>query len=232
MTKRYFAEFVGTFVIVFCPVIASGTHLDLAMAAWLSGLVVTAMCYTLGPISAAHFNPAVTLAFAVTRKFPWKFVAPYVLCQFAGAAVAGFLGSVMFAPGTGAHHPASVDLVRNVGTELFIGFLLMLVIAAVATDRRVNSTVPAIAIGFTVVVGVMVGGPITGGSMNPARSLGPALWSGSFDPWIWLYLCVPPIGTVTAALLYEFLRLEPAHAQGAPNELLEALQSVEAELKN
>ena len=229
MTKRYLAEFIGTFVIVFCPVIASANHLELSMAAWLSGLAVTAMVYALGPISAAHYNPAVTLAFAVTRKFPWKFVAPYMLCQFAGGAVAGLVGSVMFAPGAGVHHPVANDLARNVGTELFLAFFLMLVVAALATDRRVNSTVPARAIGLTVVTAIMVGGPVTGASMNPARSFGPALWAGSYDAWIWLYLLVPPCGAVLGAVVYEALRLEPEHSVGAPNELLEALQSVDAE---
>lgn len=230
MTKRYLAEFVGTFVIVFCPVIASGQHVELALAAWLSGLAVTAMAYTLGPISAAHFNPAVTLGFAATRKFPWRYVLPYIGCQVAGAVLAGGLGALMFHPGAGVHHPANADLARNVGVELFLSFLLMLVIAGVATDRRVNSTVPALAIGLTVVAAVMVGGGVTGASMNPARSLGPAVWA-PYDPWIWLYLCVPPVGAVLGAVVYDALRLDPEHAKGAPNELLEALEAVETESK-
>lgn len=105
----------------------------------------------------------------------------------------------------------------------------MLVIIAVATDRRVGSTAPGLAIGFTVVLDVLLGGPVTGGSMNPARSLGPALFASSTARIaLPLYLCAAPIGAVLAARAYEALRLEPEHGMGALNELLDALASIEA----
>lgn len=229
MMKRYCAEAVGTFAIVLAPVVASATGAALPVSAWVSGLAVLAMVYSLGPISAAHFNPAVTLGFAVARRFPWRFVLPYCISQFAGAVVAAAVAALLFGPGFGAHVPVSENILRNVGTELLLSMLLMFVIIAVATDRRVSSTVPGIAIGLTIVLCVFLGGPITGGSMNPARSFGPALFAG----WtvlsnFWLYLLVPPMGAVIAACIYEFLRIHPEHATGAPNELLEALEAIQA----
>jgi glycerol uptake facilitator-like aquaporin len=107
-----------------------------------------------------------------------------------------------------------------------LGFFLMLVIIAVATDKRVSSTAPPIAIGLTVVFGVLIGGPITGGSMNPARSFGPALFVPEALETYWIYAVGPCVGAVLAALLYEPLRLDPEHGKGAPNELLEALDRV------
>jgi len=231
MIKRYGAELLGTFVIVFAPVAlsASGSFSGGLMAAALvSGLAVLAMIYALGPISAAHFNPAVTLGFAVAKRFPWRFVCPYWASQFVGAILASALVALLFGPGHGTHIPSEPSLiVRNLGTETVLTFILMLVIIAVATDSRVSSTVPALAIGFTVVFCVLIGGPITGGSMNPARSLGPALFAGSSALAVyWLYLVGPFLGAVLAAMAYERLRLEHSYGQGAPNELLKAQENI------
>ncbi|CAN5706268.1 MIP family channel protein [soil metagenome] len=230
MAKRYGAECLGTFVIVFAPLAASANGADLTVSALVSGLAVLAMVYALGPISAAHFNPAVSLGFASVGRFPLRSVLPYWLCQFGGAILAAGVGAILFGAGHGAHIPTSASVVRNVGTELVLTFILMLVIAAVATDRRAGSTVPGISIGLTVVLGVLVGGPVTGGSMNPARSFGPALFANSAArSSLWLYLAVPLAGAVLAAKVYEALRLHPEHATGAPNELLEALSAIRAE---
>jgi MIP family channel proteins len=240
MIKRYAAEFIGTFFIVFAPVALSATARgpggdgSLLSAAFVSGFAVLAMIYALGPISAAHFNPAVTLGFVVARKFPFKYAVPYWIAQFLGALFAAGIVAILFGPGAGTHVPASPGLVfRNLGTEISISFLLMLVIIAVATDRRVSSSVPALAIGLTVVVGVMIGGPITGGSMNPARSFGPAVFAGG--PALsnyWLYLIAPAVGAVFAALAYEFIRIDVDHAVGAPNELLAALEDIDLPEQN
>lgn len=235
MNKRYAAEFVGTFVIVFAPVALSATSRSpggdgsLLSAALVSGLAVLSMIYSLGPISAAHFNPAVTLGFAVAGKFPWKFAPKYWAAQFLGAIFAAGFVALLYGSGAGIHVPANPgSFIRNFGTEVLISFLLMLVIIAVATDKRVSSAVPALAIGFTVVVGVMIGGPVTGGSMNPARSFGPALFAGgSALSNYWLYLIAPCIGAVLAALSYEFMRIDTHQATGAPNELLEALDDID-----
>lgn len=234
MLKRYGAEALGTFGIVFAPVALSGSSSvhggdpGLLASALVSGLSVLAMIYALGPLSAAHFNPAVTLGFAVSRRFPWKFVVPYWISQLVGAILAGGVAALLFGAGHGTHVPADPTLIqRNVGTEAVLSFLLMLVIIAVATDKRVSSTVPAIAIGLTVVVCVLIGGPITGGSMNPARSLGPAVFAGGAALTnYWIYVLGPFIGAPLAAAAFEALRLDREYAKGAPNELLEALSEM------
>jgi MIP family channel proteins len=234
MLRRYAAEFVGTFGIVFAPVALSGAaHFpgaadDLAAAAWVSGLAVLAMIYALGHISAAHFNPAVTLSFAVARRFPWRFVLPYWTAQFAGAIMAAALAALLFGRGHGVHIPAAGPLSRAVGVEAILTFFLMLVIIAVATDKRVAGAVPGLAIGLTVVFDVLIGGPVTGGSMNPARSLGPALFgSHAALANYWVYVVGPALGAVIAARLYEAMRGGEQHAQGAPNDLYQALAEIE-----
>jgi MIP family channel proteins len=223
MMKRYLAEFIGTFFIVFAPISvgAVGTNPGLLVAALASGFPVLAMICALGTISAAHFNPAVTFAFAVTKRFPWKYVAPYWVAQLLGSACAAGLSLALFASHNGTHIPSDqTNLIRNLGTEITISAMLMFVIMAVATDKRVSGTVPAIAIGFTVVVGVLIGGPITGGSMNPARSFGPAVLAGGAAlANYWLYIFGPVIGAAIAAFVYEAIRLEPEYAKGAPDEL-------------
>ena len=223
--KRYLAEAVGTFGIVFPPVALAATGAGgLVGAALVSGLGVLAMIYSLGPISAAHFNPAVTLAFAVARRFPSRHVLPYIGAQLLGAVFAALLARLLFGVPSGAHIPAAPDaLLRNLGMEITASFFLMLVIISVATDRRVSSTVPALAIGLTVVVAVLFAGPVTGGSMNPARSLAPALVTGG-DALrnVWLYLLAPPVGAVLGALTYESLRIDLPSACGAPSDLTES----------
>jgi len=233
MSRRYLAELVGTLGIVFAPVALSGTgHLPggdagLMAAAWVSGLAVLAMIYALGHVSAAHFNPAVTLGFALVGRFPWRYVFPYAAAQCAGAVLAAALAALLFGPGHGAHVPAPGPAARAVSVEAVLTFFLMLVIIAVATDRRVNGAVPGLAIGLTVVFDVLIGGPVTGGSMNPARSLGPALFAGGPAlTHLWVYAVGPVLGAAAAALLYEVIRGGERHAQGAPNDLYLALQDV------
>ncbi|MDQ2800886.1 MAG: aquaporin [Armatimonadota bacterium] len=235
MMRRYAAEFIGTFGIVFAPVALSATgHLPggesgLMAAAWVSGLAVLAMIYALGHISAAHFNPAVTLGFAVAGRFPWRYVPGYWAAQFSGAIMAAGLAAALFGAGHGTHIP-TVAADRAVGLEAALTFFLMLVIIAVATDRRANGAVPGLAIGMTVVFDVLIGGPVTGGSMNPARSFGPALFaSGAALTHVWIYFVGPALGAVIAARLYEAIRGGEHHAQGAPNDLYEALAEIEAQ---
>lgn len=227
MIKRYLAEFLGTMVIVFAPVAyaavakVSGREPNLFEAAMVSGLPVLAMIYALGALSAAHFNPAVTLGFALAKKFPWKYVPGYWGAQFLGGLSAATLSFVLFGVGAGAHIPSDpLATIRNLGIEACLSFMLMLVIIAVATDRRVSSGVPGLAIGLTVVFAILIGGPITGASMNPARSFGPALFVPAALNTYWIYLIGPSIGTVLAVIIYEAIRLEPQFAKGAPAELL------------
>ena len=233
MIRRYAAEFLGTFGIVFAPVALSATqHLPgsaggLLAAALVSGLAVSAMVFALGPISAAHFNPAVTVAFALAKRFPGRFVLPYCAAQIAGAVCAAALCAALWGAGYGIHVPAAPTN-RAIGTEAVLTFFLMLVIMAVATDKRVSGATPGLAIGLTVVFDVLIGGPVSGGNMNPARSFGPALFDSSGDALraFPVYLVGPLLGAILAGFVYERLRPSHQYAQNAPNDLFAALQDI------
>ncbi len=236
LLRRYAAEAVGTFCIVFAPVALSATgrfpggDSSLMGAAWVSGLSVVAMIYALGHISAAHFNPAVTIGFAAAGRFPWRFVPAYCASQILGGIAGAALAACLFGGGHGVHIPAAGPVLRPLAVEAALTFFLMLVIISVATDRRVNGAVPGLAIGFAVVLDVLIGGPVSGGSMNPARSLGPALFGGRTAlSCYWIYLVGPIIGAILAARLYEVMRGSEEHAQGAPNDLFQALAEIEGE---
>lgn len=230
--QRYLAEFIGTFAIVFgaCGAVisdtASGGTVTLLGIALVPGLMVLAMIYALGPVCAAHFNPAVTIGFAVSRRFPWRHVAPYLLAQIGGALFASALHLALYgrdaamAASFGAHIPR-VAVPQAIGFEIVFGFFLMFVIMAVATDKRVSAPVPGLAIGLTVALAIMFGGPISGASMNPARSLAPAVFAGGEAlAYLPIYILSPIVGAVIAALVYEVLRDGPLHAQSAPADLV------------
>lgn len=210
------AESIGTFALVFagCGAIAVGTLSPAGVAATF-GLAIMAMIYSLGHVSGAHFNPAVTAAFAVGRHFPMARVLPYWAAQAAGAiAAAGLLRLTLGDVPLGVTHPAGSEIQALVW-EVVLTFFLMLVIVAVATDTRAVDQGAAIAIGGAVALGALVGGPISGASMNPARSLGPAIVSGDL-PDLWIYLVAPPLGAIAAALVYRYLRPAPeAQEEGA-----------------
>ena len=181
------------------------THIGVAIT---FGLVIMAMIYAVGHVSGAHFNPAVTLAFAFTRHFPTRLVVPYWLAQLAGAVLAaailrGSLGNIAH---LGATYPSGSDT-QGLLWEGVLTFFLMFVIMAVATDSRAVGEAAAIAIGGTVGLDAMFGGPITGASMNPARSLGPGIVTGDLHA-IWIYLAAPIVGATLAALSYQLIRGE------------------------
>jgi MIP family channel proteins len=200
LNRKLVAEFLGTFGIVFAPVMASAAKTDLAIAAWVSGLAVTAMIYIFGPVSGAQFNPAVTLALTLSGKHEKREVVPYLGAQFLGGLAAGLLGLLLFGGAFGTHVPSAPEAaLRNIATEIVLSAILMAVIFAVI--RKENAFAPLV-IGLTVVLLVMMGGNITGGSMNPARSLGPDLVGGPQTlATIWVYLIGPPVGMVLAWLL-------------------------------
>jgi aquaporin NIP len=212
MIKRGVAEAIGTFGIVFfgcgaIMVIERFPHtLSPVAVPVIFGLVVAAMIYALGHISGAHFNPAVTLAFAVSRHFPFRDVVAYWIAQVIGALVAIALLDIILPPGHtfGATIP-KVDISSAFAWEVLLTFVLMFVIMGVATDTRAVGTMAGAAIGAAVMMDAFVGGPVTGASMNPARSLAPLLMEGRLDLF-WIYLLAPMLGAVCAAMLYKWLR--------------------------
>ena len=214
---RLVAEAVGTFALVFAGcgaiMVDSDTgalgHVGVAIS---FGLVIMVMIYAVGHISGAHFNPAVTLGFALTRHFPLPRVGLYWAAQMAGALVAALLlrASLGNVAGVGVTLPSGSDGQAFLW-EAVLSFFLMFVIMAVATDTRAVGEAAAIAIGGTVGLDAMFGGPVTGASMNPARSLGPAIASGELSS-IWVYLAAPLLGAAAAAFVYQFLRTGESQA--------------------
>jgi len=201
--KRPLAEFLGTFILVFAGtgaiVInqACGGVIGHPGIALTFGLVVLAMIYTFGDISGAHLNPAVTVAFAAAKRFPWKEVPLYLGAQLAGAfAASGLLKFLFPGPGTlGATLPAG-SASQSFVLEVVLTAILMLVILGVSTGAKEKGITAGIAIGATVGLEAMFAGPACGASMNPARSLAPAIVSGHLQH-LWLY----PVATVLGALL-------------------------------
>ena len=170
------------------------------------GLVVAVMVYAFGQISGAHLNPAVSSGLAVGRHVPWSKVAAYSTGQVLGATTAALVLRVAFGAqaNLGVTQPSGSDL-QSFVCEAILTFFLVLVITAVATDIRPVRQSAALAIGGTVIVAALVGGPISGASMNPARSIGPAIVSGDLSH-LWLYIVAPICGAVVGALVYGRLR--------------------------
>jgi MIP family channel proteins len=222
------AEAIGTFALVFagCGAIMVDAkthelgHIGVAIS---FGLVIMFGIYAVGHISGAHFNPSVTFAFALSRQFPWSRTLSYWGAQLAGALGAAALlrASLGNIAHVGATFPSGSQG-QSFLWELVLTFFLMFVIMAVATDTRAVGEAAAIAIGGTVGLDAMFGGPISGASMNPARSIGPAFASGDLHA-LWLYILAPIVGASIAALAYQFVRGEhPQDARGTPSAEAEA----------
>jgi aquaporin NIP len=215
LLRALVAEAIGTFALVFAGagavMVDAKTHaLGHVGVAITFGLVIMSMIYAVGHVSGAHFNAAVTFAFALTRHFPWSRAVAYWAAQLTGALVAAALlrGSLGDIAHVGATLPAGSQAQSFLWEAVMSGFL-MFVILAVATDTRAVGEAAAIAIGGTIALDAMFGGPISGASMNPMRSLGPALVSGDLHA-IWLYILAPVVGTSVGGLAYQFVRGETA----------------------
>jgi aquaporin NIP len=221
--RRAGAEAIAAFALVFagCGAIVADARYDGALGtvgiAIVFGLIIMVMVYATGHLSGAHINPAVTIAFTVTRHFPARDALAYVGAQIAGAT-AGALTLLGVWTDKPAHLGATLP---SVGTgsavvyELVLTAFLMFVIMAVATDTRAAGAAAAIAIGGTVGLDALFGGPVTGASMNPARSLGPAIATGEWHD-IWIYLVGPIAGATLGAFAYQLVRGE--HAGDRPSE--------------
>ena len=216
MLRRVASEFIGTFGLVFAGTgaividsVSDGgiTHLGIGI---VFGLVVAAMIYAVGHISGAHINPAVTLGFALVRHFPLRHVPLYWGAQVSGALAASLSLRLMFGlvADMGATLPSG-SATQSLALEVILSFFLMFVIMAVATDVRAIGQSAAIAIGATVGFEAILGGPISGASMNPARSFAPALVAGNFTDH-WVYWLGPMLGMALAAACYRVLRDDPA----------------------
>jgi aquaporin NIP len=207
------AEAIGTFTLVFagCGAVmvnAKTGQLGHVGVAITFGLVIMAMIYAIGHISGAHFNGAVTFAFALTRHFPWSKATAYWAAQLTGAILAAAL--LRASLGNIAHVGATLpsgSQAQSFLWELIMSAFLMFVILAVATDTRAVGEAAAIAIGGTILLDAMFGGPISGASMNPMRSMGPAFVSGDLHA-LWLYIIAPVIGASLGGFAYQFVRGE------------------------
>ena len=211
LIRRTGAECIGVFFLVLAAcgsVIVGGLtgaygHMGMAFS---PGLVVMVMVAATGHLSMAHLNPAVTLAFALTGHFPWREVPFYIIGQLIaaalGAAVLRFLFGNVFV--LGANQPAG-PIVQSLVMEVLVTAILMFVIAAVATDRHAKGLPAGLAIGGAVALNVLWAGPISGASMDPARSFGPVLISGVWTAH-WIYWVGPIVGAALGAFAYEFVR--------------------------
>lgn len=212
--RKALAEAVGTFTIVFagCGSIMIAERFPETIPSYLIpvifGIAVMIMIYAVGHISGAHFNPAVTTAFAIARHFPLREVIPYWIAQITGgiAAISLLFFLLPFGQTFGATVPI-IPLLQALVLEIVLTFFLMFVIMAVATDTRAVGAIAGVAIGATVMLGAFIGGPLTGASMNPARSIAPAIAEMKLE-FLWIYILGPMIGAVSAAVFYEWIRCE------------------------
>ena len=219
LSRAGLAEMIGTFFLIYTGTATAvaatlgketgGSPPDSLAIALAFGFVLAAMVGALGGISGAHLNPAVTLGLAVIRKFSWRAVPVYLVFQLLGAVLgalatwATFGGAARSTAKLGTPVPADgISDGRAFLVEAFITFLLVFVIIAVTSDRRAANATASISIGFALVSAVLIGGPSTGGAVNPVRALGPEIVSGTFTSF-WVYLLAPVVGGIVAAVTYD-----------------------------
>ncbi|MDQ6756958.1 MAG: MIP family channel protein [Bacteroidota bacterium] len=209
--KKYSAELIGTFALLFFGTGASiinqepGGEITSLGVAITFGLIVMTLIYSLGNISGCHINPAVTIAFAAAKKFKFKEVFPYIVSQLAGAFLASITLKYLFphSDTLGATFPAGPAM-QSFVMEIILTFILMLVILNVATGSKENGMFAGLAIGTVVLLEALFAGPISGASMNPARSIAPAIVSGHMES-LWVYILAPILGAVLAIPVGNFI---------------------------
>ncbi len=220
--NRYVAELIGTFALVFCGTGAivineqtngAVSHVGIAIT---FGLIVMAMIYSLGSISGAHLNPAVTVAFTFAGRFKLKQVFPYITSQLAGAFLASITLKYLFPSNEtlGATLPAGTEM-QSFILEFILTFFLMLVIINVATGSKEQGMFAGLAIGSTVLLEAMFAGPVSGASMNPVRSISPAIVSGHLEH-LWIYIVAPIAGASFAIPVFRILHPKNNQNENSP----------------
>jgi aquaporin NIP len=210
--RKFIAEALGTFALVFCgtgAIIANEitgggvTHVGIAVT---FGLIVSGMVFSFGGISGAHLNPAVTIAFWIAGKFPKTEILLYVVAQLLGAFLASGLLKFLFPQSTnlGSTLPSGTEL-QSFILEIILTFLLMTVILNTATESKEKGMLAGIAVGSTVLLEAMFAGPISGASMNPARSIAPAVLSGVLEH-LWIYIVAPVTGAALSVFVWEMTK--------------------------
>ncbi|KAL7140970.1 hypothetical protein ABFS83_08G023300 [Erythranthe nasuta] len=225
--KKVIAEIIATFLLVFvtcgtASISGSDEHKVSKLGASVAGgLIVTVMIYAVGHISGAHMNPAVTLAFAAVRHFPWNQVPFYAAAQLTGATAAAFTLRVLLHPikHVGTTSPSGTDI-QSLAMEIVVTFSMMFITSAVATDTKAIGELAGIAVGSAVCITSILAGPISGGSMNPARTIGPAIASNYYKG-VWIYIIGPVCGTLSGAWSYSYIRFsdKPACAMTSSHSL-------------
>ncbi|GMI71922.1 NOD26-LIKE MIP 6, NOD26-like intrinsic protein 7;1, NOD26-LIKE MIP 8 [Hibiscus trionum] len=211
--RAILAEMLGTFILMFCisGIISStkqtGGGEALLEYAITAGLTIVVLIFSIGSISGAHVNPAVTIAIAAFGYFPWSKVPLYILAQILGSVLATLMGEFIYGiesdlmltqPSQGCRSAFMVELIST--------FIVVFVVAAVTQQSESVGQVSGLVIGIAIGLAVLISGPVSGGSLNPSRSIGPAIVSRNFEN-IWIYLTAPIIGAVLGALMYKFLHL-------------------------
>lgn len=212
LTQKVIAEAIGTYFLIFigCGSVAvnkiyGSVTFPGVCAAW--GLTVMVMVYAVGHISGGHFNPAVTVTFAIFRHFPCKEVPLFILGQFLGSILASGTLYLLLDVKKEAYFgtvPVGSNM-QSLVMEFIASFLLMFVISGVATDNRAVGELAGIAIGMTIFIDVLVAGPVSGASMNPVRSIGPAMIMHEYEG-LWVYVVGPHLGTIAGGLAYNLIR--------------------------
>lgn len=214
LTRKLGAEFVGTFILIFAatagPIVNqkyTGSETLIGNAA-CAGLAVMIVILSTGHISGAHLNPSLTIAFATLRHFPWVQVPAYIAAQISASICASFALKGVFHPFmSGGVTVPSVTTGQAFALEFLITFNLLFVVTAVATDTRAVGELAGIAVGATVMLNILVAGPSSGASMNPVRTLGPAIAAGNYKA-IWIYLVAPTIGAIAGSAIYTAVKLQ------------------------
>jgi aquaporin NIP len=219
LTRKLGAEFVGTFILIFfataAPIVNqkhNGVE-TLIGNAGCAGLAVMIVILSTGHISGAHLNPSLTLAFAAFRHFPWAHVPAYIIAQVSASICASFALKGVFHPYlSGGVTVPSVTTVQAFFIEFIITFNLLFVVTAVATDTKAVGELAGIAVGAAVMLNILIAGPSTGGSMNPVRTLGPAVAAGNYRQ-IWIYLVAPTLGALTGSAIYTIVKLRDENGE-------------------